>query len=239
MNMEPQLKDVTNGFAIVKASSYSQLPIYITECDPEGCAACGMTTNPENAYRNGTMYSSYTAASFARIADIADSMQVNLAAAMSWSFEFEGQRYFDGFRDLATNGIDKPVLNVFRMFGLMRGNRIPVENAFVTADKHSMYIMVWNYTDDDTASPTQIALSITHLPVHSMKFTQYRIDDAHSNSYEAWKKMGSPQNPTIAQYQQLEAAGRLQQVEPPKPLTTANFTLTLPPHAVTLIKLTF
>lgn len=239
MNMEPQLKDVTSGFAIVKASPYSRLPIYITECDPEGCAACGMTTNPENAYRNGTMYSSYTAASFSRIADIADSMQVNLAAAMSWSFEFEGQRYFDGFRDLATNGIDKPVLNVFRMFGLMRGNRIPVDNAFVTADKHSMYIMVWNYADDDTASPTQIALAITHLPAHSIKFTQYRIDDAHSNSYEAWKKMGSPQNPTIAQYQQLEAAGRLQQLGQTQPLTTANYTLTLPPHAVALIKLTF
>jgi hypothetical protein len=31
---------------------------------------------------------------------------------------------FEGFRTLATNGVDKPVLNVFRMAGLMSGNRV-------------------------------------------------------------------------------------------------------------------
>jgi len=115
MNMAPQLGDVARGFEIVGNSSFRNLPIYITECDPEGCAACGMSTNPENAYRNGTMYSSYTVASFARIYDLAARYHVNLQGAMSWSFEFEGQKWFDGFRDLATNGVDKPVLNVFRM----------------------------------------------------------------------------------------------------------------------------
>ena len=35
----------------------------IGESDPEGCAAC---REPRDAYRNGTMYSSYTAASFPR-----------------------------------------------------------------------------------------------------------------------------------------------------------------------------
>ncbi len=43
-------------------------PIVIGESDPEGCAAC---PGPQNAYRNGTMYSSYTAASFARIWEMA------------------------------------------------------------------------------------------------------------------------------------------------------------------------
>jgi xylan 1,4-beta-xylosidase len=125
------------------------------------------------------------------------------------------------------------------MFGLMRGNRIPVDNAFVTADKHAMYIMLWNYTDDDTASATRVSLSITRLPAHSIQYTQYRIDDTHSNSYEAWKKMGSPQNPTTHQYQTLEAAGLLQQLEPPKTLTTPDITISLPAHAVALIKLEF
>jgi xylan 1,4-beta-xylosidase len=240
MNMAPQLADVTSGFAIVKASPYSQLPVYITECDPEGCAACGMTTNPENAYRNGTMYSSYTAASFARIAAIADSMQVNLAAAMSWSFEFEGQKYFDGFRDLATNGIDKPVLNVFRMFGLMRGNRIPVDSVYVTADEHAMYILLWNYTDDDGPGPASTrTIRLVHFPAKKIRLTQYRIDDTYSNSYEAWKKMGSPQDPAPDQYRLLEAAGQLQQVGSQKALTKTHFAITLPPHAVALVKLEF
>ena len=73
------------------------------------------------------MYSSYTAATFARKHDLAARHGVNFEGAVTWAFEFEDQPYFDGFRDLATNGIDKPVLNVFRMFGLMRGDRLEVE----------------------------------------------------------------------------------------------------------------
>src|SRR5262249_52243246 len=88
MNMAPQLRDVARGFALVNASAFRRLPIFITECDPEGCAACGMTTNPENAYRNGLLYSAYTAASFARIYDLAAQYGVNLAGITSWSFEF-------------------------------------------------------------------------------------------------------------------------------------------------------
>ena len=108
-------------------TSFPQLkniPIIIGESDPEGCAACGMATNPENAYRNGTMYSSYTAASFAREYELADKFNVNLIGAVTWAFEFENQPWFYGYRDLATNGVDKPVLNVFRMFGMMQGKEL-------------------------------------------------------------------------------------------------------------------
>jgi len=73
MNMGRQLTDINMGFKFV--ASYPQLknlPVIIGESDPEGCAACGMKTNPSNGYRNGTMYSSYTAASFARKYLLAD-----------------------------------------------------------------------------------------------------------------------------------------------------------------------
>ncbi len=43
---------------------------------------------------------------------------------MTWAFEFEDQPYFEGFRTLATNGVDKPVLNTFRMFGLLGNERV-------------------------------------------------------------------------------------------------------------------
>ena len=49
---------------------------------------------------------------------------MNLIAMVSWSFEFEGKDYFEGFRTLATNGVDKPILNLFRMAGLMSGERV-------------------------------------------------------------------------------------------------------------------
>src|SRR4051812_8317781 len=99
MNMAVQLTDIYQGFKTVAASpKFKDLPIIIGECDPEGCAACSVDFNPQNAYRNGTMYSSYTAASYARIYDIAKELGVNIEGAVSWSFEFENQPWFAGFR---------------------------------------------------------------------------------------------------------------------------------------------
>jgi xylan 1,4-beta-xylosidase len=90
MNVGTQLRDISEGFRIVTSyPKFKKLPIIIGESDPEGCAACGMKTNPSNAYRNGTMYSSYTAASFARKYALADYFKANLLGAVSWSFEFE------------------------------------------------------------------------------------------------------------------------------------------------------
>ena len=50
---------------------------------------------------------------------------MNLQGALTWAFEFEDQPYFAGFRQLASNGIDMPVLNVFRMFSRMQGAQVP------------------------------------------------------------------------------------------------------------------
>ncbi len=79
MAISNQLKAIANGFAIV--ASYPELrntPIVIGESDPEGCAACPARAYPHNAYRNGTMYSSYTAAQIARTYELAELHKVNL-----------------------------------------------------------------------------------------------------------------------------------------------------------------
>jgi xylan 1,4-beta-xylosidase len=235
MGISNQLKDISRGFEIVDSfASLKHLPIIIGESDPEGCAACGMATNPENAYRNGTMYSSYTAASFAREFLLADHYKVNLLGAVSWSFEFENQPWFYGYRDLATNGVDKPVLNVFRMFGMMKGKRVDVSSnymyslftirdsgvrkqttdigAIATKDARTAAIMVWNYHDDDLpGSNEDVRMSVRGIPSGNAKIQEYRIDKNHSNSYELWKRMGSPQQPSIDQMIQLEKAGQLEQ----------------------------
>jgi xylan 1,4-beta-xylosidase len=236
MNMSPQLKDIATGFRI--AASYPEtknLPLIIGESDPEGCAACGMATNPQNAYRNGTMYSSYTAATFARKYLLADQYGVNFLGAVSWSFEFENQPWFYGFRDLATNGVDKPVLNVFRMFGKMSGKRVLVDcdrmkplqeileksvrdeqseiGALASIDRKTAGVMVWNYHDlDQQGAPEPIQLNLVGIPAKKVTLIHYTIDSEHSNSYEVWKKMGSPQNPSTEQIALLEKAGQLAQV---------------------------
>ena len=125
MGVANQLRSINNHFAVIKEfPMYAKTPIVIGESDPEGCAACGVTHYPQNGYRNGTMFPTYTALQIARTYELADLHQVNLLGAVTWAFLFEDQPYFDGFRDLATNGINKPVLNSFRMLGQMSGDRV-------------------------------------------------------------------------------------------------------------------
>lgn len=265
MGMSSQLRNMNDNFKVIASfPETKQLPIIIGESDPEGCAACGMQTNPENAYRNGTMYSSYTAASIAREYDLADYYGVNLLGAVNWSFEFEDQPWFFGFRDLATNGVDKPVLNVFRMLGKMRGNRVAVSgdlaydfkairdssvrrpqtdiNALAARDKDTITVLLWNYHDDDiqgVGSPVE--LTIQGLHQKKVTVTHYRIDQHHSNSYEVWKKMGSPENPTPEQITTLEKSGQLELLSAPMTMETTDgqlkITMQLPRQAVSFIQI--
>ena len=266
MNMGKQFRDIDRGFEIVASyPSLRQLPIVIGESDPEGCAACSEDFHPQNAYRNGTVYSSYTAASFARKSDLASARGVNLLGAVTWAFEFEDQPWFRGFRDLATNGVDKPVLNVFRMFGMMTGNRVtttggsgydatqirdnsvrqqPDVNALASTSGKSAAIMVWNYHDDNLPAPdAPVTVTISGLPGRTVQLTHYRIDKQHSNAYEVWKKMGSPQTPTTAQVTELERAGQLQTLGQPKSIPVRNggavVDFPLPRQGVSLLKLTW
>jgi len=239
MNMAVQLQDAEKGFEVVNSiPTLKALPVIIGEFDPEGCAACSVQFNPQNAYRNGTMYSSYTAASFARLYALANKYNINLQGAVSWSFEFENQPWFAGFRDLATNGVDKPVLNVFRMFGMMKGeklnisnpNMLPLQtivdssvrgsnadvNALATADAHDVYVMVWNYHDDeDKKQEAAVNLSLQYIPAKTAHISEYLVDETNSNSYTEWKNMGSPQQVTSSQFTTLEKAGKLKMVAKP------------------------
>jgi xylan 1,4-beta-xylosidase len=266
MGIENQLRDLAKGFEIIASvPELKDRPIVIGESDPEGCAACSSRVYPQNAYRNGLMYSSYTAAVMPRHLDLAKKYGVNLLGAVTWAFEFEDQPYFDGFRDLATNGIDKPVLNVFRMLGMMTGNRASIDNpgaasldsmlaagvkekpdvhVMASIDAHSACVLVSNYHDSaKPGAPASIDLTISGLPQGRILSQHFRVDDEHSNSYEVWKKMGSPQQPTPEQYTVLEAAGQLQLLESPRWVSAEAGRLrvpfVLPLHGVSLIRLTW
>jgi len=190
-------------------AEFRALPIVLSESDPEGCAACSARQYPQNVYRNGALYPSYTAVALSNIFKLADRCQANIAGMLTWAFEFEDQPYFDGFRTLATNGIDKPVLNLFRMAGLMRGDRVKVESSgaagldailqsgvrgaadidgLATRADREMAALLWNYHDDDLpAAPAPVHLELAGIPPTATRVLveHYRIDDEHSNAYTA------------------------------------------------------
>jgi xylan 1,4-beta-xylosidase len=263
MGIANQLRDIDAAFALI--AKYPQLkdkPIVIGESDPDGCAAC---QGPQLGYRNGTMYASYTAASFARKYELADRHGVNLEGALTWAFTFEQQPYFAGFRQLATNGIDLPVLNVFRMFGKMGGQRVAVRSsgdagldrmlkegvrgetpdvcALAALERKRLAVMIWHYHDDDVHGPVaDVELKLDGLPEAASgggTVRHYRIDHDHSNAYTTWLAMGAPHEPTAQQYAAMERAGHLAELEEASPLPikegAAMLHVTLPRQAVSLL----
>ncbi|HVN05935.1 MAG TPA: hypothetical protein VMT86_16045 [Bryobacteraceae bacterium] len=266
MGIAKNARDVDEGYAIVRAfPKFADLPIVLSECDPEGCAACSARVYPQNAYRNGTLYASYTAAMMKSVLELADRRKANIAGMLTWAFEFEDQPYFDGFRTLATNGIDKPVLNLFRMAGLMRGNRVKAESsgrtpvdtllaegvrshpdidALAVRSEREISVLCWNHHDDDLPGPAaRVQLEIAGMPGAATRvlLRHYRVDESHSNAWTAWKAMGSPQHPSPAEYARLEAAGKLALVDSPRWVGVAGGATTvkwpLPRQGVSLVEL--
>jgi xylan 1,4-beta-xylosidase len=266
MGIANQLRTIDENFAII--ASFPELknkPIVIGESDPDGCAACSAAVYPQNGYRNGTLYASYTAASFARKHDLADRHGVNLEGALTWAFEFEDQPYFAGFRSLATGGVDKPVLNVFRMFAKMGGQRLAVDSdgatsletilktgvrerpdvaALASLDKNKLSVLAWYYHDDHVPGPAAaVELAITGLPLQAARprLAHFRIDEEHSNAFTAWQKMGSPAKPSPDQLRTLERAGQLAALHEPRAIEVegrrANLRFSLPRQAVSLVVL--
>jgi xylan 1,4-beta-xylosidase len=237
MNLGNHLRHIDRGFAIV--ASYPELkgkPVVIGESDPDGCAACAARYFPQNGYRNGAQYASYTAATFMRKLDLADRHGVNFAGAVTWAFEFEDQPWFEGFRVLATNGVVLPVFNAFRMFSRLEPRRVVVENpsakdldallresvrkepdihAFASRSDRVVSVLVWHYHDDGVPGPeTAVALTVQGIAAaKQVRLTHYRIDDQHGNAYTAWQKMGSPQKPSAEQRGALTKASELGTLE--------------------------
>ena len=266
MGIAAQLNAIDQGFKIVASfPKWRNTPVILGESDPEGCAACSAEKNPQNGYRNGALYASYTAEAFSQTLSLAEREHINLMGVVTWAFEFEDQPYFAGFRELASNGLDKPVLNAFRMLGVLGGDRVEATSsaaletdqivstgvrkmrdirAIATRTEHGVEVLIWNYHDDDLPSAsTSIQLTISELPVEIQRalLEHFRIDASHSNAFTAWKELGSPQKPGEEQYKKLEAAAQLQLLSSPKWIQiergSATLNFELPRQGLSLLKI--
>ncbi|KAL1853931.1 hypothetical protein Daus18300_011673 [Diaporthe australafricana] len=195
MNISTQLRQIDEAFEVVASfPQYRSTPIVMGEYDPDGCAAC---TSAAYGYRNGLLYPAYTAASFMRAISLAAARGVNLTGALTWAFEYEQTAllpnetgFFDGFRVLSTQGIDKPVLNVHRMWGIMNGDMVAANSsgqvpmdvvlgegirggdttdvgavASFNSSTETLYVFVWNYHDQDLDFPdANVTLDVQSLP---------------------------------------------------------------------------
>ncbi len=252
MGIANQLRTIDDGFRIV--ASFPELkdkPIVIGESDPDGCAAC---QGPQLGYRNGTMYSSYTAASFARKHDLADRHGVNLEGALTWAFEFEDQPYLrrvprageqrhrpagaERLPDVQPDG--RPTARRPEL-GRGRARRDPQRAACAArptsprwprSTATALSVLAWHYHDDDLPGPdAEVSLELARparAPTARSCCTTTGSTAQHSNAFEAWKRMGSPQRPTPEQYAALVRAGQLERLDPPSRVRAEGGKLTHP-----------
>jgi xylan 1,4-beta-xylosidase len=268
MGIARQLQAIEEGFRIVASfPEWRNTPVVLGESDPEGCAACSAKQNPQNSYRNGSLYAVYTTEVLDRIYEMAGTQHINFLGAVTWAFEFENQPPFEGFRELATNGVDKPVLNSFRMFGLLGSERLrtsssgalptqdvvhdgvrvqPDINAIAGCKENGIEALIWNYHDDDVGSPAaDVDLEVDGLPAGTTRvlLEHFRVDSTHSNAFTVWKEMGSPQSPSDTQFDELQNEGQLHLLTSPEwmniQMGSLHLQFSLPRQSMSLVRLTW
>jgi xylan 1,4-beta-xylosidase len=231
MNLGHQLSLHQTGFAQVSAvAAYKQTPIYITEADPDGCAACPATSTPADAYRYSPAYGAYEIAMMKHTLELEASMGVKVGGLLTWAFTFPGTPYFAGYRALATNGISLPVLSAFKLLGSLAGTRLPVTSsgaatldsilansvrgnpdidAMATLNGASIQVLVWNYHDDlvtTATSPVQVIVKVPSAFGSTVTVSHMRVDETHGDAYAVWTSQGSPAAPSAAQILALQEA---------------------------------
>jgi xylan 1,4-beta-xylosidase len=231
MNMGNQLGLHQSGMkAVAAVAAFKSKPIYITEADPDGCAACPVSTTPADAYRNSPAYGAYEVAMMKRTLELEARLGVKLGGLLTWAFTFPGTPYFAGYRALATNGINLPVMGAFKLLGALAGTRLAVTStgaltldailansvrgqadvdAMATLNGQKVQVLVWNYHDDlVSASAASVRLTIKVPPSFGTRVTinHLRVDESHGDAYTVWTSQGSPASPSSAQLVALQAA---------------------------------
>ena len=143
---------------------------------------------------------------------------------LTWAFLFEDRDYFEGFRTLSTNGIDKPVLNVFRLLAKLGGTRLsltcdrdndpvtrggadtqqdlPDISGIATIDETSgIQVFLGSHHDDwDVVTPSEVTVSVIGVePNQTYRIYKSMVAAGSGNSYTAWDKAGRPPLPNREQ----------------------------------------
>jgi xylan 1,4-beta-xylosidase len=240
MDLGNQLRLHRAGFGAVAAvSQFKQTPIYITEADPDGCAACPASSVPADAYRNSPAYGAYELAMMKHTLELEAQVGVKLGGVLTWAFTFPGTPYFAGYRALATNGVHLPVLGAFELLGRLEGTRLPLTSSgaralddilangvrgppdvdgMATLDGDAVQVLVWNYHDDVVAvdaTPVHLAVKMPASFGTSgscARVSHLRVDESHGDAYTVWVSQGMPATLSAAE------VAALQQAMDPSPL---------------------
>jgi xylan 1,4-beta-xylosidase len=259
------LSHTQNGHKIISQyPSLKNLECVLSEIDPDGWAAGGAWDNINLNFRNTEYYPSFVAAAFDKVSRYARRHTWDLRL-LSWAFMFVGERCFEGTRAFSTQGIDKAILNLFRMYAQMghqevyfqsshakdplayadpngRGEGPDISGFATLSGNKSLETLIYNHHDEwELDAPHTIELEVENLPFAngSLVVKHYRIDQSHSNAYAEWVRQGRPMYPAPGQRAAIKAREGLELLEPPQRILPRDgkvkLSFQLPVHAVSLL----
>lgn len=112
------MEGIQTGYELIAKYGYDHLECILSEIDPDGWAAGGEGDNANFNFRNTEYYASFVVDSFHKASQFAKERNWDLRL-LTWAYMFPGERAFEGTRVFSTQGIDKAVLNLFRMYAKM------------------------------------------------------------------------------------------------------------------------
>ena len=240
--------------AIAEFEQYRGLPAIVDECDAAVPAHFGRYDNANYEFQNTEYYPVFQVKLMKKILDLNATEIVSVEQATSWSFYFEGERYFEGTRSFLTaGGIEKPFLNGYRMLSKLGANRVAAvssaawqvaelddtdgssmrEEIDSLASSHedgTVAVLVWRHTDDQYQTDeveTAVSITVKGLPDKAYEISHYRIDAGHSNAHTIWKSLSSPQDPTEEELAAIRAKQGLDEFEPARSASAADGVLSI------------
>jgi xylan 1,4-beta-xylosidase len=259
------LSHIDVGYKIIeKYPAYRQLECVLSEIDPDGWAAGGAWDNPVLNFRNTAYYPSFVASTFDKVSRYARQKQWDVRL-LTWAFLFVGERCFEGTRTFSTQGIDKAILNLFRMYAQIGAQEVLFESTgrkdpltysdicgrgeaadnsgfAALSENNSLEVLIYHHHDDwEAEGEVEIALNIENLPFgnENLVLKHYRIDDSHSNAYAEWVRQGKPMYPTPTQRSAIKAREGLELLHAPQTIVSQQGKVTLnfrlPLHGISLL----
>ena len=115
------------GLDILKEYGYEDREVVLSEADPDGWAAGGVNDNANMIFRNTEYYATYIASAYNQIEKLSESYNIRIRP-MAWAFFFPSERCFEGTRTFTTQGIDKAVFNMFKIYGKLGYEKLAFES---------------------------------------------------------------------------------------------------------------
>ncbi|HEX3660472.1 MAG TPA: glycosyl hydrolase family 39 [Acidobacteriaceae bacterium] len=167
-----------------------------------------------------------------------------------WSFSdvFEEQGvvktpFYGGYGIMAEDGIPKPAYDAFELLHELGDERLPApgDEALVTRRKDgAIVIAAWNLVEPGEGASGESGPTKTETfdlkDVQGKEAEIRRVDAAHGDTLDAWKKMGAPQYPTK---EQVESLQKVSELGPPETVAIRDhrLTVTLPPMGLAVIEI--